>query len=143
MTKIRIIAILLSLTFVGGCAILPLGPSVYETAPVESWICVKANELGVKVEDMDLLLQIATLRLLDKDDVKKALKFFDNVERYIANDILYRELIDYVRKEVKLTGPEILIVSRYLPHLYLDSLISNYDKMLILAHIDHQRALLR
>ena len=137
----KLLVLVVSFMFVG-CAMLPEYPSICETAPPDSFICVKANELGVKVEDMDLLISIAILRM-DKSAAKLALKFYDAVERFLTEDILYRELIDFVRNEAKLTGPEVLIISRYLPHLYSTDYISDFDKMLIAAHIDHQRALLQ
>jgi len=137
----KLIVLAMAVMFMG-CAMMPTTPSVCDTAPGESWICTKANDLGVKVEDMDLLISVAILRM-NKSAAKKALKFYDAVEIFLSKDILYRELIDYVRNEVKLTGPEILIISRYLPYLYSNNYISYFDKGLILAHIDHQRALLK
>ncbi|HUV00859.1 MAG TPA: hypothetical protein VMW32_07850 [Bacteroidales bacterium] len=143
MKTLLVLGMVLAMVFMfTGCAILPPIPSVCDTAPGESWICTKANDLGVKVEDMDLLISVAILRM-DKSVAKKALKFYDAVEVFLSKDVLYRELIDYVRNEVRLTGPEILIVSRYLPYLYSNNYISDFDKGLILAHIDHQRALLQ
>ena len=132
---------LIALVFTG-CAMLPTVPSVCDTAPGESWICSKANDLGVKVEDMDLLISVAILRM-DNKTARLALEFYDAIEYVLSKDITYYNLIDYVRLNIKLTGPEILIISRYLPHLSSTAYISKFDKGLIMAHIDHQRALLK
>ena len=137
----KYVCIVLALMFMG-CATLPTPPSVCDTAPEESWICTKANEIGVNVEDMDLLISVAILRM-DKKAAALALEFYDAIELCLMRDISYYNLIDYVRLNIKLTGPEILIISRYLPHLSSTAYISKFDKGLILAHIDHQRQLLR
>lgn len=135
------ILLALSILFVG-CAI-PNYPSVCDTAPADSWICQKANEMGVDVEQIDLLLQASSLRFLDGDNRQKALSFFDSAERVLNTEISYQQLVWFVQDRVKLTGPEVLIISMYLPRFSATFPISEYDKMLISAHIEHQRAILK
>ena len=130
--------------FLTGCA-LPMYPttSVCDTAPPESYICTVCTRIGISPEKADLILQAASLRFLDGDDARKALKFFDRVEDILDIELSYFTLIKFVQKEVRLTGPEMLIISMYLPQFNSPSLISDFDKGLLYAHINHQRALLQ
>ena len=125
-----------------GCA-MPNYPSVCDNAPPDSYICQVATDMGMKVEDIDLFLQLANLRILDNKSKKVVLGFYDAVERVLISDLTYSALVTFVQDRVKLTAPEILIISRYLPMFSVPQVISDFDKGLIYAHINNQRALLK
>ena len=135
----KILIVWLLAVFLIGCAI-PKYPSLCDNPPEDSWICTKACELGVEVEDMDLLISTGTARM-KKAVAKPALEFYTTIEWFISRDVRWNELIDYVRFELNWYSE--LSMSRHLPHLYSNDHISRFDKSLIYTHINHQRALLR
>jgi len=118
-------------------------PSVCDQPGSEkSVICQVCSEIGVQAEDIDLLLQIAAVRALDEHGKKEALKFYDDVEFYLKTTATYRGLIRYVQEQVDITGPELLIISRYFPMFDSTRFISTFDRNLILTHIERIKALL-
>jgi len=134
---------LVSITM-SGCSLIGIEPppSVCDEAPSDSVICRVCSEMGTTPEAADLILQAAALRALDEHDKSKVLTFYDDIEYFIGMSINYTELIDYVQDRVNLTGPEILLISLYLPKFESPQMISQFDKYLLLAHIDHMRAIL-
>lgn len=138
----KIIVSICALLFCYGCA-MPNYPSVCDTAPPESVLCRVSNEMGVKLEDIDLFLQITSLRLLDKKGKRVVLDFYDAMETALHANITYAGLVTYAQDKIKLSAPEILIMSRYLPMFSVPQLISDYDRGLIFSHIEHQRAVLQ
>ena len=126
------------------CA-LPITPSVCDRPEaVDSRICAICAEVGVQVEDVDWLLQVASNRVLDEHDKSKVLVVLDDIVYFLGKPtITYADLVAYIKFDIQLTGPEILFISRYLPMLDSSYVISGFDKYLLLKHIEHQRAMLK
>ena len=139
---LRNVLIVVSMLFIGCAGMMPQ-PSVCESPEAEaSFICEKCSEAGVTVEDIDLVFQIAAVRLLEGQDKEAALKFFDAVEVLLDKNATYRALIEFVKSEIGMVGPEVLLISRYFPMFDSTRYISKFDKWLILTHIENQRVIL-
>lgn len=139
------IAVIMSIVLLTGCSLLGLEPppSVCDQPEAGgSVICGVCDEIGVNVEDVDLLIQIAALRVLDEHGRRVAVDFYDSVEAFLAMDRSYAALLRYVQQYIDITGPEILIISRYLPMFDSPLRISDFDRDLLLIHIERTRALL-
>lgn len=132
--------ILLVLLF--GCAHSgPPPPSVCDRPEAaESVICAACSEIGVPVEDVDLLIAIVALRALDNYERATVLKFYIDVEDFLKVTSSYIELIAFVQKYIDVTGPEILIISRYLPYFNSPQLVGDFDRGLLLFHIEKMKA---
>ena len=139
---IKIFGIVVVALSINMCAFLPTPPSVCDTAPEDSYICAKAGELGVQVEDIDLLLQTAAFYVLKDKDKEKVLKFYIAIEKILNGDITYQLLMKIVLEKVDAAGPEVMLAARYIRMLDVNNLISDFDKNLILIHIEHQKDLL-
>jgi len=125
-----------------GCAYLGMTPppSVCDTAPGDSVICRVCGELDINVEVADLILQAAALRSLDDHDKAVVVSFYDGVEAFLLAGGSYTALINYVQDTVELTGPELMIISLYLPRFVSPQVITAFDQELLLAHIEGMRA---
>ena len=121
-----------------GCAYLGMAPppSVCDTAPEDSVICRVCGEMDITPEATDLILQTAALRALDEHDTAVVVKFYKDVEKFIAGSVTYLALINYVQDYVELTGPELMLISLYLPKFESPQLITEFDRGLLLTHIE-------
>lgn len=118
-------------------------PSVCEKPEAAgSQVCAIANETGMAVEDIDLILQVAALKGVDQFGKEVAIDFFDKVEKFLITTSSYTELINFIKEQVELTGPEVLVISRFLMRLQSPNVISDFDRGLILEHIKRQKLLL-
>jgi len=109
-----------------------------------SFICEKFRDVGVRVEDADLILQMVNLRLIKEDVYSKeqVLKFLDICEAWLTEgSISYRS---FGARAIEMAGdyPELIVLSRYVGMLNSTKFISLFDRQLLLAHIEHQRELL-
>jgi hypothetical protein len=140
MKYLSIIAIIL----LSGCSYLNMAPppSVCDTAPGDSVICRVCGEMGTTPEVADLLLESAALRALDENDKDVVLAFYKDVEYFLQATVSYRALIEYIQRYVNVTGPEIMLISMYLPAFDSTQIISSFDRGLLLTHISNMRAML-
>ena len=130
------ILVCLGIVLLVGCSFLGLQPppSVCDTAPADSLICKVCIEMGTTPEVADLLLESAALRVVDDKDVNKVIKFYEDVEGILTHPITYTALINHVQSYVEFTGPELMLISMYLPAFTSPQPISPYDKNLLLIH---------
>jgi len=118
-------------------------PSVCDQPGAElSLICSTCADIGVQVEDIDLLLQVAALRTLDDNGREAALNFYNSVKLFLMTTGTYRDLIRFAQTDLDITGVETLILSRYLLMFDKPEIISAFDRDLILIHIERTRELL-
>lgn len=127
--------LLLPLLVAVGCAFTQ--PSTICETDKPSLICKRLSN----PEQADVLLQVANIQGL-KNDVysgEEALKFLDFCEQLINKSTTYFDMTNYISNVFDDYELEVLILSRYMPKLAVDIPITNYDRQLLLAHIQHQR----
>jgi len=94
----------------------------------------------------DMVLALANYEGLKRGKYSKnqVEKFFGKIEKYCSNATTYNDLAIIIMKEVdglaEEIGPRFIIVSSYMD-LFLNQKvpISDYDRCLILRHIENQR----
>ena len=129
--------------FFMGCAGMPPAPTVCDQPGAEkSWLCAQVLRVeGMQIEDVDILIRVAIVRGLKKQSDKDRLaEVLGKIESALAENITYRYLIEFVGDE--LTGPELELISRRLIMFDSTRFISNFDKDLILKHIEKLRTAL-
>jgi|GEM_PF-5694521 len=138
----KIIIVFLSILFLFSCVHLIKQPSVCDQPGAEkSYLCAQCESIGARIEDVDLFLQIATAEIdVDKEEV---LKFLDDVESFLLVTSSYVELFIFVNRYIDISDTSTLIISQYLKHLNSPAMISEFDRGLLMIHIENQRQLLR
>jgi len=113
-----------------GCATVQL-PTVCDKAPAESIICPKLAEIGLQVESIELLMQIALEKLAEKEDMVIVDKYkkilLDMLDTSPAEAIFsyWSGITD------ELTAPEIMLLNRYLAVLSVDRVLCEFDQALV------------
>ncbi len=142
----KYLSIIIISVILAGCAALGIAPppSVCDQPGSEkSLICSVCEDMGTTPEAADLILQAAALRSLDDHDKGAVLRFYGEVESFLSVSVSYTALINYVQNYVDMTGPELMIVSLYFPRLQSTQIISQFDRNLLLSHIDNMRTQLK
>jgi len=140
------LTIIMAIIMLTGCTHLGLQPppSVCEQPGAEkSLICDVCTELGTTPEVADLLIESAAIRALDDTDKTTVLKFYESVELFLSTTQSYRSLIEFVQNYVDMTGPEVILISMYLPRFDSTQFISSFDRDLLMMHIYRMRAILQ
>jgi len=114
-----------------GCATVAPLPTVCDNSPAESIICPKLAEIGIQIEDVDLLMEIAFQRLAEKEDIETINKY-----KKILLDMLETSPAEVIFQywsgiTEELTAPEILLLNRYLSVLSVDRVLCEFDQGLI------------
>ena len=100
-------------------------------------------------ETADVFLQLANYEILRKGVFKKAdvEKFFNEMETYIKAVDTWSNLVVYVSNRIESVrekvGMEIFILTQYSDVLNKPIPISEFDKNLILIHIEHQKRIIQ
>jgi len=119
-----------TIMFIGCAAVAPL-PTICDKAPAESIICPKLAEIGIQIEDIDLLMKIAFERLAEKENIEIINKYkkilLDMLETSPAETIFSY----WTGITEELTAPEILLLNRYLSVLSVDRVLCDFDQELI------------
>ena len=133
--------------FFSGCATFQnAGPSVcLDPAAQGSWICGVSAEYNLTPEQLDLMLLDAnTLALVagvyDKAHARKVIKEILNTVETVA--LSYTGLINYILSESERAQLAAQLVSRHLMLFKSAQIISEYDRGLIILHLQRQLALL-
>jgi hypothetical protein len=140
----RLFGLTILLCGLTACSYLGLSkpPSVCDTAPSDSVICNVCNDMDVTPESIDLILQASALRGLGEYDRSIVLSSYNDIEKLILTKKTYAGLIESVQEYVELTGPEILLISLYLPKFSSPLQISEFDRALLLSHIESMKVIL-
>ena len=141
--SVLIVSVVLSLFCIGGCKELPMLPSCCDNAPENSYLCEKAKKYNIRLENVDLLLQATAYYALSSSGKAKVLVFLLNIQELLQSETTYKHLQEYILKGVKVAGPGVIIASRYISMLESLLPISDYDKKLLLIHIEHQKMMLK
>jgi len=143
--KVIISAICIAVLSMVGCAGLSQTPAELSVcaAPdaTSSWICSIANRYNFTVEDMDsLLLDANAVAMIsgayNKEQARKVIKKLMNDVSTLQ--LSYTGLIQIVLKDVEDADLLLGIISRRLMLFKSDVLISDFDKALLLTHLQHQ-----
>lgn len=127
--------------FLGGCAtMMKPQPSICDGVQ-GSFLCDEVKD----PRKADVLLQLANYEVLrhgvfSKEDV---MTFFNELELFVENVQTWADLVLYVTNRVETLkeklGVELYIVSQYADLLNADIPINDFDKKLILVHIENQK----
>lgn len=96
-------------------------------------------------EHTDILLQLANVRML-KNDVysgQQALEFLDFCTEIVNGSSTYLDLTQYVSRIAQEYQLEVIVLSTYINNLSVDLPITEYDRNLLLAHIAHQKKMVK
>jgi len=126
----KLIVVFLAVFFMGCATVAPL-PTICDKAPTESIICPKLAEIGIQIEDIDLLMKIAFERLAEKEDM-----IIINKYKKILLDMLETSSAETIFSywtgiTAELTAPEVLLLNRYLSVLSVDRVLCEFDQELI------------
>lgn len=140
MKKVLMAVALVSIMFVTGCA---------TTQP--SQICLGHTEDSLICQHIpnplqaDVVLRIANLEAI-KNDVytrQQAYDAINYIEDVVKTTNTYSDLLLVVNKYIKNMGPEILIVTSSFEELNKTLPISDYDRKLILIHLERQKEIIK
>lgn len=133
-----VLLIALVFTFMG-CSYIQTS-KVCETEQ-KSLICEKIPH----PEQAGILLQIANITALKKDaySAEQAFKFLDDVESFLKEADTYGNACRWIANEMDKYDLEVLILSGYIDILNIPETITEYDRELLLKHIERQRALIK
>jgi len=116
--------------FMVGCATVQL-PTVCDKAPPESIVCPKLAEIGVQIEDIEILIQIVFERFVEKEDkiiVKEYCNIISNMLKTSSADMIFLYWTDITDD---LTSSELLLLNRYLSVLNVDQVLCEFDQQII------------
>lgn len=123
-----------------GCA--HMQPSSVCDTEQESLICENIPQ----PENADILLQLANARLLKSEtySAEEALNFLDMCESFLTKDaVSYEGLAQWLVTKMDEYSLEVFVLSGYVSTIRSPQMISDYDRQLLLKHIEHQRNLIK
>lgn len=114
-------------------------PTMCDSAEAEgSWICYVCSELGVRVEDVDLMFRIATVKGLTEDQKTEAVKLMTELINFIDSPLSTTYNAFFDEAENVLLESDIILIQDYIASFRSDQIIIPYDKYLIKLHLERQ-----
>lgn len=132
--------ILVLLVSVMGCAHMEKS-SVCDTEQ-ESLICDKIPQ----PENADILLQLANVQMLKEEaySAEDALNFLDMCESFLSEEtVTYAGMVRWLSTKMEDYSLEIFVLSGYVETLQIPQTLTDFDRNLLLSHIEHQRNLIK
>ena len=129
-----------------GCAATQSRSSVCNKPEAQdSVICDTFGNLGMSVEQANLLFKVANVALIQENAYTKEsfLKFLDETERLVDTSGSYMNLALYIISAIEAFnykhGVELIMISDYLYTFNQTTPITSYDQYLLKEHIKQQR----
>ena len=123
-----------------------LSLALFACTPKPSPICVNHTDSLIcqYIPDplqADLVLRIANLEAIKNNVYTKqqALIAIDKIETAVNSTITYSDILILTNEYIKQLGPEIIVVTSTFDKLNQNIPISDYDKKLIIAHLERQK----